>query len=71
MYTLIYDYIYNYLFNDLTLQSYEKTILGVNTNLAEWLSHSLAIISIILIFIFLVILIKWLFKLISGLLLLK
>lgn len=71
IYTLIYGYIYQYLFNDSNLQSYEDTILGVNTNMAQWLSHSLTIIAMVLIFVFLVIFIKWIFKLVSGLFLLR
>lgn len=71
IYTLIYGYIYQYLFNDSNLQAYSQSVLGVNTNMAEWLSHSLTIVSMILIFVFLVIFIKWLFKLVSGLFLLK
>lgn len=71
IYTLIYGYIYQYLFNDSNLQAYEDTILGVNTNMAQWLSHSLTIIAMVLIFVFLVIFIKWIFKLVSGLFLLR
>lgn len=71
MYTLIYDYIYGYLFNDIALRSYESAILGVNTNMAQWLSHSLTIVSMILLFVFAIYFIKWLFKLVSGLFLLK
>lgn len=71
MYTLIYQFIHDYLFNDVALESYSKTILGVNTDLSVWLSHSLTIISMVLIFTFLVIFIKWIFKLVSGLFLLK
>lgn len=71
MYTLIYQFIHDYLFNDSNLASYSKTILGVNTDMTVWLSHSLTIISMVLIFTFLVIFIKWIFKLVSGLFLLK
>lgn len=71
IYTLIYGYIYQYLFNDSNLQAYEDNILGVNTNMAQWLSHSLTIIAMVLIFVFLVIFIKWIFKLVSGLFLLR
>ena len=71
MYTLIYQFIHDYLFNDSNLENYTQTIMGVNTDMSVWLSHSLTIISMILIFVFLVIFIKWIFKLVSGLFLLK
>ena len=71
MYTIIYQYLLDNLFNDTNLASYNQTILGVNTNMAQWLSHTLTIVSMVLIFVFMVIFIKWLFKLVSGLILLK
>ena len=71
IYTLIYGYIYDYLFNDSGLRSYHSTILSIDTNMAQWLSHSLTIVAMVLIFVFLVIFIKWVFKLVSGLFLLK
>lgn len=71
MYQIIYDFIYTYLFATSDLDNYSDTILGVSTNMAEWLSHSLTIISIVLIFVFLIIFIKWLFKLVSGLFMLR
>lgn len=71
IYSLIYGYIYQYLFNDSDLQAYSQSVLGVDTNMAQWLSHTLTITSMILIFVFLIIFIKWIFKLVSGLFLLK
>lgn len=71
MYTLIYQFIHDYLFDDLGLQGYSQQIMGVNTDMSVWLSHSLTIISMVLIFVFLVIFIKWIFKLVSGLFMLR
>lgn len=71
MYTLIYQFIHDYLFNDSNLENYTDEIMGVSTDMSVWLSHCLTIISMILIFVFLVIFIKWIFKLVSGLFLLK
>lgn len=70
MYQLIYQFILEHLFNG-SLSSYSTEIFGVSTNMNIWLSHSLTIISMILIFVFLVIFMKWLFRLASGLFLLK
>lgn len=71
MYTLIYQYIYDYLFNDTNLQSFNAEILGQNTNMAQWLSHSLTIVSMILLFVFGILILKWVFRLVGGLFLLK
>jgi len=71
MYDLIYGYIHDYLFASVGLGQYSMEIMGVSTDLTEWLSHTCTIISMALIFIFLVIFLKWLFKLVSGLFLLK
>lgn len=70
MYTLIYDFILQHLFNG-ALSNYSMEIMNVNTNMNVWLAHSLTIVSMILIFVVLVIFLKWLFRLASGLFLLK
>ena len=71
MYDIIYQYIYTYLFSGGGLDNYSTELLGVTTTMSEWCSHTLSIIAIVLIYIFLVIFLKWLFKLVSGLFLLK
>lgn len=67
MYNLIYDFIYDNLLVGY-LDNYTSEIMGVSTNFSEWLAHCLTITSIVLIFVFLVLFIKWTFKLVSGLL---
>lgn len=71
MYSIIYDFMYTYLLSGGTLDNYETELFGVTTSLSQWLAHMFSIVSIALIFIFLVIFLKWLFKLVSGLFLLK
>ncbi|MBO7528051.1 MAG: hypothetical protein J6T74_09235 [Clostridia bacterium] len=71
MYDLIYGYIHDYLFASIELENYSMFIMGVNTDLSVWLAHTCTIIAMVLIFTFLIIFIKWLFKLVSGLFLLK
>lgn len=71
MYSIIYDFIYTYLLSGGDLDNYSMQLLGVTTTMSQWLSHCLSIISIVLIFVFLVIFLKWIFKLVSGLFLLR
>lgn len=70
MYDLIYNFILDNLFNSTSLEC-ESTILGQVMTMNEWLSHSATIICICLIIAFLILFIKWIFKVVSGLLLLK
>lgn len=71
MYHIIYDFIYTYLFSGGELDNYSTQLLGVTTTMSEWCSHTLSIIAVVLIYVFLVIFLKWLFKLVGGLFLLK
>lgn len=70
MYTLIYDFLLEHFFNG-TLNQYSTEIMGITTNMNIWLAHTFTIIVMALIFVVLVIFTKWLFKLCSGLFLLK
>lgn len=69
----IYEHIYYFfdsIFNNDTPMFWDTNfIIGESWNVSfgEWLSHTFTIISIALIFIFLIIFIKWLFKLFGGL----
>lgn len=71
MYQLIYDFLREHLFNGLALDNMTSSVLGQSMSLNEWLCHSLTIVSLVLIFVFIIIFVKWLFKVISGLFLLR
>lgn len=68
MYDIIYDFIHDNLLTSLDLSTYSMSVMGVNTSFDVWLSHTLSIISIVLLFIVAVLFTKWIFKLASGLL---
>lgn len=70
LYTLIYDFLLQHLFNG-ALSNYSMEIMNVNTNMNVWLAHTFTIVVMVLIFVVLVLFTKWLFKLCSGLFLLK
>lgn len=67
MYDYIYQFILDNLFNSNGLAVYEVSIMGITTNMNVWLSHTLSIIAIILIYIIAVLLIKGMFKLVVNL----
>ena len=71
MYDLVYQFIYNQIFNSSELTAYHYTILGVDTNLNVWLSHTFTILFMCVLLICAWIFLRWLFKVISGLVLLK
>lgn len=71
MYQIVYDFIYNQIFNSTALSSYHSTILGVDTNLNVWLSHTFTITFFIVLLICLWVFVRWLFRIVSGLFLLK
>lgn len=66
---MIYEYIYDFyidLFNTSTLTDYHTTILGVDTTLPVWLSHTATLISMALLLTLLFIIVKWVFKVFAG-----
>ena len=66
----VYDTIYDFylgLFDNSALSSYQTTLLGVNTNLEQWLCIVLSIITLSLMVSFLIKCVVWLFKLFGGL----
>lgn len=71
MYDIFYDFISTYLFNSTDLSSASTQVLGMSMSMNEWLSHTTTIVCIGLIVMFLVLLVRWLFRLVSGLFMLK
>lgn len=71
LYDLVYNFILTQIFNSTTLSSYESTIMGVSTNLNVWLSHTATISFFIVLLVCIFIFLRWLFRVVSGLFLLK
>ena len=71
LYQIVYEFILNNIFNYSGLASYESTIMGVSTNLNVWLSHTATIIFFAVLLVFCFIFLRWLFRIVSGLFLLK
>ena len=71
MYDIIYQFIYTHLFNSTALASTSTQVLGLSMSMNEWLAHTTTIICIGLIVAFLVLFVRWIFRLVSGLFLLR
>ena len=71
MYDLIYDYLLTHLFNSTDLEGATKEVMGLTLNMNEWLAHTTTIICIGLIVLCAIFFIKWLFRLVGGLFLLR
>ena len=71
MYDLVYQFILTQIFNSTTLSSYSSTILGVSTNMNVWLSHTFTILFFTVLLVCVWVFLKWLFRVVSGLFLLK
>lgn len=71
MYDLVYQFILDNIFNSTTLNAYSSTILGVNTNLNVWLSHTATIIFMSVLLVLAYVFLRWLFRVVSGLFLLR
>lgn len=71
MYDLVYNFILNQIFNSTALNSYHSTILGVDTNLNVWLSHTATIVFFAVLLVCAFLFLRWLFRVVSGLFLLK
>jgi len=68
---MLYDTIYEFflsVFDSDYIENYSSTIMGVNTTLAQWLSHSATIVLLVLGIVWLILVIRWIFKVCSGLL---
>lgn len=66
---MLYDTIYNYflgLFNSTSLAQYESEIMGVSTTLPSWLSHTITIVVLVLLVVFLGLVVRYIFRVFSG-----
>ena len=61
IYDIIYDYLIDNIFASTTLDAYELTIMGVNTTMNQWLAHTVSIIAIILMVVWLIVVLRWIF----------
>jgi len=68
---MLYDIIYNFfadnIFNSQALDSYSSEIMGVSTTLNQYLSHSATILLLCLGVFWLILVIRWVFRVFSGL----
>lgn len=71
MYDIIYQFIYGSIFNSTSLNSFEFTIGTQTIDLNVWLSHTFTIISMIILLVCAFVFLRWLFRVVSGLFLLK
>lgn len=71
MYQIVYDFIYNNVFDQSALRNWAWEIGGFNTNLRVWLSHTATIVCMCLFIFALILLLRWIYRLFAGLLLLK
>lgn len=67
LYDIIYDFFYSNLFTSSALAQYESEILGVTTNLNEYLSHTATLTILILGIVILLLLVRWCFRVFAGL----
>lgn len=66
LYDIIYDYFYG-LFNSTNISGYHTTIMSVDTTLAQWLGHTTTIIVMALLITFMFLVVRWCFRVFSGL----
>lgn len=66
LYDTIYDFFYG-LFNTNYLSGYSSSIMGVDTSLASWLSHTFTIALMVLGVIVLLLFVRWIFRVFAGL----
>ena len=67
LYETIYDFFYNEVFNTSYLSGYHMTILSVDTTIAEYLSHSVTIVLLGLGVFWLILVVRWIFRVCAGL----
>ncbi len=69
LYDIIYDFLLNNFFssNNTSLSNYSTSFFNTTITLDVWLSHTFTIITLALLFIVAVLIIKWLFKVFAGL----
>ena len=71
VYEIIYDFIKSEIFVSTQLESIDFTIGSETLSMTEWLSHTTTIILMGLFIFLLILLAKWLFKIVSNLFLLR
>lgn len=67
LYETIYDFFYDNVFGSTYITSYESTIMGVSTDFASWLSHTCTIILLGLGVLWLILVVRWIFRVFAGL----
>lgn len=67
LYYLCYDFIHDTLFGVGSLDNFTFTLMGQSLDMSSYLSHTLSIVFIGLLFVFIVKFIIWLFKWFGGL----
>lgn len=69
---MLYDTIYNFfldnVFGSTLLNGYSSSIMGVSTSLASWLSHTCTLILLALGVLWLILVVRWIFRVCAGLL---
>lgn len=66
IYNTIYEFFYD-LFDNEKTSSYCLNIMGVTTNLGSWLAHTVTIVLLLLGVLWLILVIRWIFRVFSGL----
>lgn len=70
IYDLLYNYLIEHIFNSTSLSTFAEG-LGIESNLNQWLAHTSCIVLMVLFIALLILGAVWLFKLVSGFILLK
>ena len=66
LYDTIYDFFYG-IFNSSKISNYSLEIMSQNTSLASWLSHTATIVLLVLGILWLILVIRWVFRVFAGL----
>lgn len=71
MYDIIYSYLSEHIFNSEALEAYSTSIMGVNTNLNVWLTHTACIALMVVAVVLACLLVRWVWRSVSGAFLLR
>lgn len=66
MYDIVYNYLTEYVFNGTALDTYQTSIMGVNTSLNAWLAHTATIALMVVAVLLCCFLVRWVWRLVSG-----
>lgn len=66
LFDIIYDYFYS-LFNSQNINAYSIEIMGVATTLPKWLATSTTFIIMAMLIVFMVLVVRWCFRITAGL----